>query len=679
MRISFIILCAILLTAIPFKPAAQPQISTLDSLHALISKAKNDSSKAALYLQVGDQYDLSIIDSAFIYYKKALDLNQDLKIPSLQIRASNLLAGLYNKMGDYPSALKIILDNLKLEEQLHDTNGIFITKREIIWTYGNMGDHQKALETTRDLWEFINSGYFKDETKILLYKRVIYHNLGNIFQELKQLDSSLHYRHLAYHSVAKQNKTAEWLALTTFGLENTFREIGNIDSSFFYNRLCQVHAAEAGRIDIERRSRFQLAYLYRKKGQFDSAFKYAYRGLYEFRAIPDTPGMILATLALSELFKEKKQFDSAYTYLAFNSSLKDIMFTNEKMQKAQHLFFSDMMQTKQIEQERKEAQQEYRSRLKIYSLLAGLVAMLVIAVILYRNNKHKHAAKRKIEEAYDNLKSTQAQLIQSEKMASLGELTAGIAHEIQNPLNFVNNFSEVNTELIEELVEEADKGNVSEVKTIAKDIKENEQKINHHGKRADAIVKSMLQHSRTSSGQKELTDINALADEYLRLAYHGLRAKDKSFNATFKTDFDNRIGNINIIPQDIGRVIMNLLTNAFYAVNEKKKQQHPLTAEEGTKASINVAYEPTVTVTTRRLIASENSRWVIITVKDNGNGIPASAKEKIFQPFFTTKPTGQGTGLGLSLSYDIITKGHGGEISMETSEEGTTFNIRLHA
>ncbi len=268
---------------------------------------------------------------------------------------------------------------------------------------------------------------------------------------------------------------------------------------------------------------------------------------------------------------------------------------------------------------------------------------------------------KEIEKAYHELKATQQQLIQSEKMASLGELTAGIAHEIQNPLNFVNNFSEVNQELISELVDEVDKGNTAEIKSLAKDIKENEEKINHHGKRADAIVKGMLQHSRSSSGVKEPTDINALANEYLRLAYHGLRAKDKSFNATMKTDFDETIGNINIVPQDIGRVVLNLINNAFYVVDEKKK-------------SGIENYEPTVSVSTKKI-----SGKVEIKVADNGNGIPQKVLDKIFQPFFTTKPTGQGTGLGLSLSYDIV-KAHGGEIKVDTKEgEGTTFIISLPA
>jgi signal transduction histidine kinase/tetratricopeptide (TPR) repeat protein len=270
--------------------------------------------------------------------------------------------------------------------------------------------------------------------------------------------------------------------------------------------------------------------------------------------------------------------------------------------------------------------------------------------------------KRKTEEALKELKATQAQLIQSEKMASLGELTAGIAHEIQNPLNFVNNFSEVNSELIDELKTELEAGNRQQAFDIARDIKENEIKIIHHGKRADAIVKGMLQHSRSSSGQKEPTDINILADEYLRLAYHGLRAKDKSFNAKFETDFDPSLGKINVLPQDLGRVILNLINNAFYAVSAKASS----TTEKN--------YTPTVLVSTRKTNGN-----VELKIRDNGIGIPEKAIDKIFQPFFTTKPTGQGTGLGLSLSYDII-RSHGGNINVKTKEEeGTEFIISIPA
>ena len=318
------------------------------------------------------------------------------------------------------------------------------------------------------------------------------------------------------------------------------------------------------------------------------------------------------------------------------------------------LLFSQNRQNKAAEKERikRQHEDELNRAIAIRKVeLEGLVA---------ERTAELTQQKEELELALTELRTTQSQLIQSEKMASLGELTAGIAHEIQNPLNFVNNFSEVSKELLDEMEVEMDKGNTEEAKLIITDIKLNLEKINHHGKRADSIVKGMLMHSRTSSGQKEPTDVNALADEYLRLAYHGLRAKDKTFNAKLETDFDTTIGKINLIPQDIGRVILNLLTNAFYAVAEKKKQ-------------IGIGYNPTVSVSTKKIGAE-----LEIKVTDNGNGIPQKIIDKIFQPFFTTKPSGQGTGLGLSLCYEIITKVHGGELLVETKEgEGTAFIIHL--
>jgi len=307
------------------------------------------------------------------------------------------------------------------------------------------------------------------------------------------------------------------------------------------------------------------------------------------------------------------------------------------------------------ELKREKMLQEYQISRRNALLWVSLAVLLLISGLLFFINRQLRINKKNLAV----LRNTQQQLVQSEKLASLGELTAGIAHEIQNPLNFVNNFSEVSRELLDEMKEKLAKCNYEDVNAIADDVIINLQKINHHGKRADAIVKGMLQHSRNSNAIKEPTNINKLADEFLRLAYHGLRAKDKSFNAILKTDFDETIVKINIIPQDIGRVILNLITNAFYAVDEKRKQ------------GIN-GYEPTVFVST-----TKQANTVLITVKDNGNGIPQKVLDKIFQPFFTTKPSGQGTGLGLSLSYDIV-KVHGGKMSVETEEgEGSEFYIQL--
>jgi len=364
--------------------------------------------------------------------------------------------------------------------------------------------------------------------------------------------------------------------------------------------------------------------------------------------------ILAASNLLAELYAERDPKE-AVKYYQIASAAKDSLYGVQKVQQLQ----SATMKEQERQTEMEAARIADRNKMRQWGLLAGIGAFVVIALILYRNNRQKQKTNKVLETTLANLKATQSQLVQQEKMASLGELTAGIAHEIQNPLNFVNNFSEVNRELIGEMKGEIGKGNIEVVELIANDIEANEEKINHHGKRADAIVKSMLQHSQSSSGKKEPTDVNALTDEYLRLAYHGLRAKEKSFNASLKTDFDESIGNINIIQQDIGRVILNLINNAFYAVDEKRKQ-------------IGDGYEPMVLVGTKK-----NDGKVSISVKDNGNGIPQKVLDKIFQPFFTTKPTGQGTGLGLSLSYDIV-KAHGGELKVRTKEgEGTAFTIQL--
>ncbi|HTE30176.1 MAG TPA: ATP-binding protein, partial [Chryseolinea sp.] len=405
-----------------------------------------------------------------------------------------------------------------------------------------------------------------------------------------------------------------------------------------------------------------LADILYKKKEIDSCIYYAQRSLTLCQKYKYKNFEVSVSGFLAEVY-DKTDVDSAYKYV------KIMVAANEEVNSANRgrQFQKVSSDAEKKEKELEDAKARFTNSLKLYGLIALLSFFVLIAIIFWRNNRQRKKAntllaeeKEKLEHTLAELKSTQYQLIQSEKMASLGELTAGIAHEIQNPLNFVNNFSELNEELLRELNTEAEKGNLEDVKAIANNIALNSEKINRHGKRADSIVKGMLQHSRASSGQKEPTDINKLADEYLRLAYQGLRAKDKSFNANFKTELDDSIGKVNVVSQDIGRVILNLINNAFYAVNEKQKQ------------NLN-GYEPTVTITT----AKRNGK-VVIRVKDNGNGIPQKIVDKVFQPFFTTKPTAQGTGLGLSLAYDIITKGHGGELGVETKEsEGSEFIIWL--
>jgi len=421
------------------------------------------------------------------------------------------------------------------------------------------------------------------------------------------------------------------------------------------------------------RTAVYLSNYYKAQGQQDSAFYYArlaYRSVYKKPAVDQ----ILPTMLMASLYTGHNS-DSALKYTKIYYAARDSMYSIAKAQRTQAMVFAEA----QRKQDETAKQAAYENRLRYYVFGVAILFLVVLIVVLSRNNTKQKKTNWQLQEqkeeitsqrnaldkAFNDLKITQNQLIQSEKMASLGELTAGIAHEIQNPLNFVNNFSEVNHEMIDELKLELKNGNINEALLIADDIQQNEEKITHHGKRADGIVKGMLQHSRASSGTKEPTNLNALADEYLRLAYHGLRAKDKSFNAELITNFDENLPKVNVVPQDVGRVMLNLFTNSFYAVQQKQKTAGP-------------EYKPTITVTTS--FPPSGVQGAVLSVTDNGTGIPDEIKDKILQPFFTTKPTGEGTGLGLSLSYDILVKAHGGTIDIDSKEgEYTEFTIRIPA
>jgi two-component system, NtrC family, sensor kinase len=418
---------------------------------------------------------------------------------------------------------------------------------------------------------------------------------------------------------------------------------------------------------------YQYALVLQKTNQLRAAIVQAKLAINAATKINDTYFLVPISKMISEIYEKLGEKDSTLNYLKLNTGYYAQLASARNVSDIETLEFSDQLHAQEAVAQNRLSEEKDKNRSRQFVFAVGLLILVSVSLMMWRSSAIRKKAfvvlsqqkmqieiqKSKTELTLAELKATQTQLIQSEKMASLGELTAGIAHEIQNPLNFVNNFAEVNAELIDEMEEAMKQGNAEEARTVARDIKENNAKITNHGKRADAIVKGMLQHSRSTTGQKELADINALADEYLRLAYHGLRAKDNSYNATMNTDFDNSIGKINIIPPDIGRVLLNLYNNAFYAVSEKRKS-----AEAG--------YEPAVSVSTKKI----NGK-VEIRVKDNGNGIPQKVVDKIFQPFFTTKPTGQGTGLGLSLSYDII-KAHGGGIGVNTKEgEFTEFLVQL--
>jgi signal transduction histidine kinase len=412
-----------------------------------------------------------------------------------------------------------------------------------------------------------------------------------------------------------------------------------------------------------------LSKAYRAKNKLDSSYVCGLKALGLFKKLESIEILSLspgdAYENLYELFQKKQQTDSALHYLELTKTETDKYHHRklEQLANFQQVLLKEQAQLKDLEREKIQTE----IRIRTYSFLITLILFVSIGALLYRNNRQKQEAntllqeqKAKVEQTLSDLRTTQAQLIQKEKLASLGELTAGIAHEIQNPLNFVNNFSEVSAELVDELKEEAQTGRTDEVLALAEDLTQNLQKIRQHGGRASAIVRGMLEHSRASTGERQPTDLNALADEYLRLAYHGLRANDKSFNAMVNTDFEATLPTVNVVPGEIGRVLLNLLNNAFYAVAKRAGQ-----GESG--------YEPSVTLRSR----SEKGH-VLLEVADNGTGMPEAVRAKVFQPFFTTKPTGEGTGLGLSLSYDIVTNGHGGTLTVESTEgEGTTFTVRL--
>ena len=503
--------------------------------------------------------------------------------------------------------------------------------------------------------------------------------LATNYLSLNQPDSALIYAREG-ERYGKQGGVTKYLAYIWSVMGDIYRKNGSDSMALFYYHQSLQSGKATGNFTVVAGTYEKLITYYMERKQADSVLYYASINLPAIKSLGAVTSFVASEVNLGKAYQHlatayimKGKVDSSNKYLQLALTVKDSV-TGEKLKRLaafQRLTLDEQVRLQNEEKERIAAGNKRR----LYLLLAGIAVALIIIGLIYRNNRQKQRAyeqlqrqkeetdlqREKADAALVELKSTQSQLIQSEKMASLGELTAGIAHEIQNPLNFVNNFSEVSSELISELVDEVNKGNTAEVKAISGDIQGNLEKILHHGKRADAIVKGMLQHSRSSSGTKEPTDINELADEYLRLAYHGLRAKDHSFNATMKTNFDESIGNVSVIPQDIGRVLLNLLTNAFYAVNEKAKQ-----GLEG--------YEPVVEISTKRMGSK-----VEVKVSDNGIGIPSPISEKIFQPFFTTKPTGQGTGLGLSLSYDIV-KAHGGEIRVATKEgEGSEFFFSLQA
>src|SRR5665213_1698680 len=675
----------LLLILLPTFVEAQQQQNNLDSLQLYLKNAANDTIRMDALSQVGFYYYDNNHDSSELYLERSSSIARKL---NLKLYEAGILSSQAYHLSwtNYPKALELSLQALKIAEDpasekntwnlaaghtphVERLSTLGWTYFNIAQLYGNTGNTEKQMVSLLKAITIAQS--LRDSVLNMLATM----NLAGVYlDKFKKLDSALYFEQRALSFFSESNGDKSDIGWLFGGIGAIYLEKGNFDLSrnAFQKGLQsmqeQNNLAGVGGLSLS------LSGFYNKIDKPDSSLLYAYKALETYKIFKDRNGIANAYSSLSSTYDQQKRTDSAFAFLKLATALHDSLNNVERknLLAYQNANFDEQLRVKKLEDEKIQT----RIKIRIYAMLAGIAVFMAIAFLLYRNNRHRKKAnellqkqkeeiaeqKENVEQTLVELKSTQAQLIQSEKMASLGELTAGIAHEIQNPLNFVNNFSEVNKEMLEELKVEnikpkAERDEALEIELI-NNLIDNEEKISHHGKRADSIVKGMLEHSRSVSGQKEPTDINQLADEYLRLSYHGLRAKDKSFNAELVTNFDAALPKVHAIPQDIGRVLLNLFNNAFYAVNQKQK-------------TAGADYKPEISVST----ATEN-RQIVIKVKDNGMGIPYAIKDKIMQPFFTTKPTGEGTGLGLSLTYDLVVKGHGGSMQVHRTEgEGSEFII----
>lgn len=583
---------------------------------------------------------------------------------SLIARRQVGLSALYsNSFGDYTKAMEWALKGERNGEESNNLNPLAQAWSAIATIYTQIGDQANALT------------YYKKalDANKKLGNRSLEFNLLNRIGEMYRLAGKYSEAIKAYQEGLKKTQIPYGIELTQSNMADVYVRLGNLPLAFKYGFMSLHGAQEINDTEGEEWIDGIMARAYLKSGKPDSAIYYAQNGYAKASHTSTIEFKRDNTEALTNAYAMKKDFANAYKYHVLYIGYRDSMINAQVTNQTSLLQYNSDLTKKQAQIATLNQQKKLQNAL-LWGSLAVVLLIGIMMAVLYRNNRQKQKAntllskqKHIIEEERDKtnkaleyLKLTQGQLIQSEKMASLGELTAGIAHEIQNPLNFVNNFAEVNKEMLDELKQELKNGNTSEALEIADNLQQNEEKIMHHGKRADSIVKGMLQHSRASSNEKEPTDLNKLADEYLRLAYHGLRAKDKAFNADFTTHLDDKIPLVEVVPQDIGRVLLNLLNNAFYATQQKQK-------------TAGADYKPVVEVS-----VLQKNGFAQIRVKDNGTGIPNNIKDKLLQPFFTTKPAGEGTGLGLSLSYDTIVKGHGGKINIESKDgEGSEFIIDL--
>ena len=639
------------------------QTPVLDSLKQEFAKAKSDTTKVLLYEKL---MKASQGQAAIDYGMKGLALAKRIHFDKGVILCGNWVAFISVER-NYSKSILILMETKQLCEKNKDSIQLAYEFAYLGYAHGKF-DHQKGLQYYFECKKLME--------KLNLTQSTIPINtiIGYEYKDARIPDSALVYLQKGY---AYALQTAIPIPPSSFYMHfgEVYYQKGQkeLAMSYFRRSIAAIGEAFPPNGQNDGQAYLGMARIYRNRNELDSARYCAKKALQILQDVKRNLYVIQAANLLFELYKNSNATEALH-YLVIATTTKDSLFSQEKGRQIEKLAFEERERAAKTQRMMEAREIAFQNRIKLYALLAVLGVVLLITFILYRNNRQKQVAnallqqqKEEIQSTLNLLRATQAQLIQSEKLASLGELTAGIAHEIQNPLNFVNNFAEVSAEMLDEMQEELEKGDTTEAIAIATDLKTNLEKIKHHGQRASSIVKGMLEHSRASTGVKEPTDLNALADEYLRLAYHGLRAKDNNFNATMETHFDPDLPLVSVIPQDIGRVLLNLINNAFYAVHQRDVETLHATSLQ------NPPYQPTVSVSTQKI-----DNQILIKVKDNGHGIPEAIKEKIFQPFFTTKPTGQGTGLGLSLAYDIVTKGHGGTLDVQTKEDqGTEFTIGI--
>lgn len=621
------------------------------------------------------------IDSIIWYLNQAAEIYRSAKSNRLLGETYLAFEDAYKQQANYSEAMTYDFKAIELYEQIGDKAGMATC-------YARLCDlmyYQEKYEEGTDYCQQaidIQKGLNQPEDLAISYR----YKADNLLI-LEKYDEALNNINLAIDVLKKAGKVEADIMPAYNSRGNIYKYQQRYDEALAEYKRNYLLSKESGRDRYLVPSLGNIGHVYRLQKKYAAALPYTLEAIEIMKKTGNTQNLWENYMHAAASYEALGNFQKALEYQKLFSD-EEIESKNQVIKQLEselQIKYETAKKDVMIGQQEAEIKQQKKNQL-FYISIAGLLGIIAFGLYFTLSNirkkrKELHALNSRLQQnqtdleqsnkaltnSLNELKATQEQLIQSEKMASLGELTAGIAHEIQNPLNFVNNFSEVNAELIAELKTALQKGDLNEVTELTNDIAANEQKINHHGKRADSIVKGMLQHSRSSSGVKEPTDINKLADEYLRLAYHGLRAKDKTFNAAMKTDFDESVGMIDMLPQDMGRAILNLITNAFYAVDEKKKK---ITASGSAQS-----FEPAVSISTRK-----SNGKVEIRVQDNGNGIPADVKNKVFEPFFTTKPTGKGTGLGLSLSYDIITKGHQGQLRVESVPgEGATFIIELNS